>query len=379
MATAWTDFLQVFLIIALSFALIPLGWSAVGGMAGMRLSLERCRFSLAAPEGIGVWFIVVLTINGLVGIFAQPQLVAAVGTGKDEFACRIGYLCGTSIKRFCTVGWALVGLMVAAMIARGTFGVTALKDPEEAFGFACRHLLFPGAIGILIACFLAANMAACSAFMVNSGALVTQNFYRKCFHGSAPDRHYLWVGRWSGLGITLLAVVYAVFFIQSVLYSFLLTETMATYMGISTLGGILWHRATRWGALASLVTAVSVNFSLYRILGQRFDHWDPKVFLCALAAGTLVLIAVSLLSRKEPAANLAAFFRNLDTSSDDVGATAQGAAESGRQLLLVHILSPRRGAAGKSFFRAYRIDLLGFAAGWLPVLLLIGAVWLAVR
>src|SRR5881409_677396 len=44
-ASAWTDLLQGFLIIVLSFLLIPLGWHAVGGLAGMKASLEIGRAS----------------------------------------------------------------------------------------------------------------------------------------------------------------------------------------------------------------------------------------------------------------------------------------------------------------------------------------------
>ena len=313
MAAAWTDFVQGGLIIVLSFLLIPLGWSGVGGMAGMRQVLEPSRFSLATPEGIGPWFIAMLTLNGLIGIMAQPHLMAAVGTGKDEQACRVGFLYGTFTKRFCTVGWVLVGLMVSAMVARGAFGVRELHDPEDAFGFACRQLLFPGGVGLLIASVLAANMAACSAFMVNSGALFTRNFYRRYVVRSAPDSHYLLVGRLSGLGITLLGVVYAVFLIKRVLYSFLLTETMATYVGISLLGGIIWQRANRWGALASLAVSMAVNFGMYRLRGQRLDHWDPMVFGAALVAGVAALIAVSLVTRSEPAMGVKAFFETLRT------------------------------------------------------------------
>ena len=43
-AAAWTDLFQGFLIIALSFMLIPLGWDVVGGLAGMKASLEPYRF-----------------------------------------------------------------------------------------------------------------------------------------------------------------------------------------------------------------------------------------------------------------------------------------------------------------------------------------------
>jgi len=212
-ATAWTDFLQGFLIIALSFMLIPLGWGAVVGLGGMKDTLEPFKLSLSAPEGIGPWFIFMLTVNGLIGIVAMPHLMAAVGTGKDEYTCRVGFLYGTFVKRACTIGWALVGLMVAVLIAKSAFGVNALHDPEDAFGFACRHLLFPGGVGLLIASVLAANMAGCSAFMVDSGALFTRNFYRKYLVRTRTDTHYLWAGRVSGLLITLCAVIYALFFI----------------------------------------------------------------------------------------------------------------------------------------------------------------------
>ena len=74
-ASAWTDFFQGFLIIALSFMLVPLGLTAVGGMDGIRASLEPHQLSLAAPSGIGPWVIAVLTLNGLVGIMAQPHAV----------------------------------------------------------------------------------------------------------------------------------------------------------------------------------------------------------------------------------------------------------------------------------------------------------------
>src|SRR5439155_8523425 len=118
------------------------------------------------------------------------------------------------------------------------------------------------------------------------------------------DRHYLWVGRTSGLAVTLLGVFYAVFLIDKVLYTFLLTETMATFVGISVLGGVIWPRANRWGALASLLTALATNFLLYYLTGQRLEYWDPNVFVVALLAGVGALVAVSLRTRPEPAERL---------------------------------------------------------------------------
>jgi Na+/proline symporter len=403
-AAAWTDLFQGFLIIVLSFMLIPLGWSLVGGLEGMRASLEPFRLSLATPAGITPWVIAMLTINGLVGIMAQPQQLAAVGTGRDERTCRIGMFFGNFVKRVCTVGWALVGLIVAAMIAQGRADAALLGDPENTFGFACRRLLFPGALGLLIASVLAANMSTCSAFLVDSGALFTEGLYRQRLVPNKPDRHYLWVGRISGFLITMLGVLYAVFLIQSVLYTFLLTETLATFVGISVLGGIVWSRANRWGALASLVSALATNFVLYWFTDQRLDYWDPNVFLAALLVGIAALVVVSVATQPEPATSIDPFFERLHTSTDsvpssDVGSgfsrtpdgvvsgfsrTPHGVASgfspipddvlSGfsrtSPLLLVNVLHPLRNAGDRGW-RAYRDDLGGFALGWALVIALV--------
>jgi|RhiMetdeSRZDD1v2_1073273.scaffolds.fasta_scaffold20717_2 Na+/proline symporter len=368
---AWTDVVQGFLIIVLSFMLIPLGWSVVGGLEGMKMSLEPFRFSLSTPAGIGPWVILMLTINGLVGIMAQPHMLAAVGTGRDERTCRIGMFFGNFIKRVCTVGWALVGLIVAAMIAQGHGSAATLGDPENAFGFACRQLLFPGALGLLIATILAASMAACSAYMVDSGALFTEGLYRRTLVPNRSDRHYLWVGRISGLAVTLLGVFYAVFLIDKVLYTFLLTETMATFVGISVLGGVIWPRANRWGALASLFASMATNFLLYYFTGQRLDYWDANVFLAALLAGVAALVVVSLLTPPEPAANTQSFFGRLQTPSDEDSGEPDGrGSRATRPLLLVNILHLRR-AAGSRGWRAFREDLGGLALGTALVIALV--------
>jgi Na+/proline symporter len=366
-AAAWTDLFQGFLIIALSFMLIPLGWAVVGGLEGMRGSLEPYRFSLATPSGIGPWVIAMLTINGLVGIMAQPHQLATVGTGKDERTCRIGMLYGNMVKRVCTVGWALVGLIVAAMIAQGKADAAVLGDPENAFGFACRMLLFPGALGLMIASILAANMSTCSAFLVDSGALFTEGLYRQRFVPNRPDRHYLWVGRISGFVITLIGVLYALYLIESVLYTFLLTETLATFVGISVLGGIVWPRANRWGAIASLLTTLATNFVLYALTGERLDHWDANVFLAALLVGIATLVIVSLLTPPEPAEKIASFFERLQTSSDE---DLRPGPKEPRPLLIVNLLRLPQAAAGRGW-RAFREDLGGFALGWTIVIVLV--------
>ena len=186
------------------------------------------------------------------------------------------------------------------------------------------------------------------------------------------------MGRLSGFAAVLLAVAYAVFLIQKVLYSFLLMETIATYMGISLVGGIIWRRANRWGAAGSVIVALTANFCLYHLRHQRLDAWDPNIFLASFLAGVATLVVLSLATAPEHGRELETFFANLENPSDLDGAVSQGsaaavntglgnpnawAAERGRQLLFVNLLHPSRGAQGFGFFRAYRDDLKGLAMG----------------
>jgi Na+/proline symporter len=257
-------------------------------------------------------------------------------------------------------------------------GGAGLADPESAFGFACRRLLFPGALGLLVASILAASMSACAAYMVDVGALFTEGLYRPRLAPNRSDRHYLWIGRISGAAITMLGVLYAVFLIESVLYTFLLTETLSTFVGISLLGGVVWRRANRWGALASLVAALATNFLLYYLAGQRLDRWDPNVFLAALTAGIIALVAVSLLTRPEPAPQMTSFFDRLQTSTDgetsspSLAASATSYGGTGKPLLLVNALRLRAAAGGRGW-RAYGEDLGGLAVGITLVVALVVA------
>jgi Na+/proline symporter len=254
-------------------------------------------------------------------------------------------------------------------------------------------------LGLLIACVLAATMAACSAFMVDSGALFTQGFYRRYLAPGRGDRQYLWVGRFSGFGITMLGVLYTIFLIDKVLYSFLLTETMATFMGISLTAGLVWKRANRWGALSSIIVAFAVNFALYAKSGQRLDNWDPNVFLCALLSGYAALVAGSLLTSPEPMEKIRDMFARFDVSTDHSAALVaesrargksheleglpeseieilrQKTAESGQQLLLSDLgrfWHPKRYVP---LLKAYRQDLVGLAWCWGVVALLVGIAW----
>ena len=366
LAAAHTEFIQAFLIIVLSFLLIPLGLNQVGGFTGMREVLPEDFFKVySAASGLDGFTIAMLAINGFVGITAQPHILSMFATGNNERAGRIGQTFGTLVKRLVTIGWALTGLVVAALVIKN--GII-LEDSEDAFGYATRTLLGPGLTGLMIACILAANMSSCSNFMVNLGALFTRDIYQKYLNSQATDSRLLHIGRISGLVLTLAGVGFALI-IKNVLSAFLFVETIAAFMGIMIVGGILWKRANRYGALMAVLVAYGLYYWLnFQATGEwrLIYKWQPEPFGWAILAGFLTLIGVSLVTPPEPSSAIQSFFFKMNhlATVDQIEGKSPVAASHGRALLLLDIPEWLNASRWKNFGRRYREDLVGFGLAW---------------
>ena len=367
-ASAYTNMIQAVLIIILSMMLIPLGLHELGGFSAMRDVLPGDFFKVySSKSGMSAFNIAMLAVNGIVGITSQPHMLTMCATGNNERSGRLGQTYGSFVKRICTIGWALVGLIVAALVIKD--GIQ-LKDPEMAFGYGCHRLLLPGLTGLMVSALVAANMSACSNYMVNTGALFTENFYKKYFNPVAEDIKILWIGRFSGLILSLLAVVFALT-IKNVLHAFLFTETIAAFVGIIFLGGVEWRRANRHGAMAALV----ISFTVYYVLNWLHFHevslvykWQPALFGWAMLAGTTGFILLSLVTRPENKPAMDEFFNKMRLSTDPADKKKDGttlpAAEAGKDLLLLDITGWIRPERWKGFFVRYREDLGGFILSW---------------
>ncbi len=377
-ASAYATFIQSFMIIILSVMLIPMGLSEVGGFAGMRASLPDNFFDLYnASTGVTFFTIIMLAVNGVIGITAQPHMVSMCATGKTERDGRIGQTYGSFVKRTVTIGWALTGLIVAALIVQSG---KSLTDPEMAFGYATRVLLFPGLTGLMVASILAANMSSASNSMVNTGALFAKNFYQEFINKNATDKQLLLTGRISSLVLTLAGVAFA-FYVDSVLYAFLFIETIAAFMGIMIFGGILWKRANRYGAFVGVLVAFVVYYILnYQASGKLeivYD-WLPDLFGWAMLAGFAMFFIVSLLTKPEDSKRIDEFFDNLERLSDEdkkENGKKPLASKYGQELILVDASTWFTKKRWKNFWQRYREDVIGFFYAWVFVGGLILLAW----
>ena len=249
-----TDLIQGICVIALSCMLIPLGLNAINGSTDlnpegadsfsvMHDQLPESFFDLMGGVGadFSLAYLIAIVFSNLFGIVVQPHFIATGGgSAKTENDARTGLVVGNFLKRFCTLGWVLTGLIAATLYA----DVPALiKDPDQAWGYASMQLLGPGLRGLMLACLLAALMSSVDAYMIVGSGLVVRNLYVPFLNPNASEKNCLLMGKITGTIIVTGSIMFSLLIfdmIQQLTITFWFTLVFAAPFWI----GMYWRRAT---------------------------------------------------------------------------------------------------------------------------------------
>ncbi len=383
-----TDFIQGILTVVFSFLLLPFVLDAVGGLAGLHEQITDPKmFSLVAPGEINTFYIVMIAVNGLVGIVTQPHTMGNCAAGKTEMEGRVGWMGGNFVKRICTMAWCLTGLAGVAYLA-GT-----KVNPDEVYGVMAADFLpriLPGLLGVFLAALLASVMSSCDSFMIASSALFTENIYRPLRPGKA-DRHYLGVGRVVALAVVAGGVLVA-FMLPNVVRGLEWFWKISPTIGIAFWLGLFWRRTTTAGAWAATLvgfavllvvsyatglmealegTGVNLTLGLVRRTESGVAEMVlPWQMVAYLGAGTLAGVLVSLLTRPVPKAQLDHYYALTRTpvapgeEVDEPCTLPEGTTPAPRRVLVEW--------GGLEIPVPTRTSVIGFVIGWVLVGAMIG-------
>lgn len=275
------DLLQGACILLLSILLIPFavlkinhlhgGTGLVGALATMHKVLPASFLEMwGSPNVIEfTWYwIAAFSLMVILTTAVQASQMTACGSAKDDYTARYGFVAGVLLKRYSSVLWGTAALLTLVL-----YGGT-ISDPDYVWGHATRDLLGPagiGLVGLMVACLIAALMAAKSAYTLTASALVTNNFYRP-FRPNMSERHYVIMGRIFG-ALYILVSVYCAMQFNGLFGLFKMTMMFNAILAAAFWLGMLWRRANAKGAWASMIVmfvfTVLVPFGLPVIPGVR--------------------------------------------------------------------------------------------------------------
>ncbi len=265
LAAAITDVIQGFLLTTFSLMLIPIALHRVGGFAGLHASVPDFMFRLfgsAATSEYAWYTILAMVLANLVSIIAVASGMQTAGSAKNEMTARVGMIGGMFFKRVIMIFWALTGLLAIALYSG------KLHDPDLIWGHMTMDLLFPGAIGLMMAGVLSAKMSSLAGSSVAYSALFIRNLYQP-FVKPKSDRHLINVGR-VAIGATLLGGVGVALFIGNLLDLFKYFISLPAIFGAAIWLGFLWRRVTRTAVIAQ----VFICFTIYAFVPNVFQSLE---------------------------------------------------------------------------------------------------------
>jgi Na+/proline symporter len=307
-----TDIWQGLLIVFLSFLLIPFAIFEAGGIAALDAGISDEMNSLFSGVGgdFGFWWVFWFAI----GIMFSAVIATAGGSAAavNEMAARMKTF-GMVIKRFCTVGWGLVGLFGIALFAGHPLvdpsSGNELASPDNIFPLASGSLLPVGLRGLMVASILAAVMSSLDASMVKFAGMFVSNIYQEHWVKKASARHYLTATRvFAGLGIIIGWWVSTG--VEDIVEFATIVEPLGSLTGIAILVALMWRRVTAAAAITSVLIAAPLFLAVNR------PTWPEWEWVTALAGQPVSLFQLMQL---QPIADWMAGLYGLDLMDPALG------------------------------------------------------------
>lgn len=286
-AAVYTDMLQGIFIIILSIILIPFGLAKVNtmfGSSGVLGAFEMIHqrlpasffdiFGSATSVDFTWYYILALSVMVTINVAVQANQMTVCGAAKDELTSRVGFVCGSFLKRICTVFWGFFGL-IAVVLYSGE-----LSNPDHVWGTATRDLLGSlniGLVGLMIACLLAALMSTADTLMISASGVLTHNLYRPLVRGRS-EQHYVWAGRVLG-GLVLLGGALLATWFDSILEMLKFIWEFNAVVAATFWCGLKWRRATKPAAWASMIVAVLCFLVLPLVLPMAAPSLRDSAYL----------------------------------------------------------------------------------------------------
>jgi len=299
-AVVYTDAFQLVVMTLGALFAVPLALRQVEGMGGLLTLVESAHPLVFTWETLPGVLLLTMGLSFFLGGIATPEKLIRLYAMKDMRTIRRGVL-------FAIVMILGLNLLVFVLALSAIVLFPELPTGDLAMPMVATAVL-PAAMGaVMLAAVTAAMMSTVDSLLIVAGSALSVDIYQNLIDPSASPRRRKWVDR---TGIMVVGSVPVALLLSGVgegeLVQFivlLFTALMAAAFAMPVVGGILWRRATKQGAVAAMLGGVTATF-LWEVLG------DPAVepVLPGFAASALLFVLVSLATPPPPETALRPYF-----------------------------------------------------------------------
>lgn len=305
-SAAWTDFMQM-AVILLGGLLVPvLGLMKVGGLVALIAEYPQ-KFQVFHPPAHPLFpWTGVFTSFLSVGIWyncTSQHIVQRCLSARDEWHARMGVVSAGFLHLIAPLLFVVPGIIAFDLFPH-------LARPDHAYLMLVKSLVPTGLRGLILAAMTAALMSTLSAVVNSTSTLLTLDLYKKLRKPEPTDRQQVHFGRWSGTVILAAGMAIAAYYASlQESFLFVLIQDVFAYIAppfaVVFSAGILWRRANGAGALATIVLGFPFICLLQFVLFPRLEWLRPygnylHRAVISWAFCMVVMIAASLATKAPP-------------------------------------------------------------------------------
>ncbi len=323
-AVVMTDVVQLVVMFVGGFALVFLGFEAVGGWENMvdkihNMGPEYSRhFQLVQPADAETPFPWTGILFGLTFVMANAYMIGNQTivqrclTAKNEWHAKASMIFASALKMLIPLLVLFPGLM-AIIIHPG------LEDGDKALPMMIKNILPPGLVGLMFSAFFAGMMSSVDSILNSTATLFTKDIYEPYIKKNASDKHYLQVGKITTLSILLIGVLSSPI---SSLYPgiYVAIQTFLSFfqgpLFAILLLGIFWKRTTGAGGLAALIIGIGSAVLMNVFKASIFTIEDPFLYISwwSFVIGFITAVVVSLFTKPVPVTEMKGLVYNAKDS-----------------------------------------------------------------
>jgi sodium/proline symporter len=316
LAESTSDFMQAVVMITALILVVALGVAAAGGLGSVVANAEKIPgflslFTSASPTGEAANGVALFgdakTYTGLtivstmawgLGYFGMPQVLLRFMGIRSEREL-------TRSRRIATV-WVVVSLAAAVFI--GIVGRVLYSDAYMVYGSGNTENIFilmsvkmlpPLLAGLVSAGILAAAISSSDSYLLISASAVSKNVWQGIIRKNASDKETMLVSRVVLVLITVFAIFVATGKNQVIfrIVDFAWAGFGAAF-GPLVLFSLFWKRTTYAGAIAGMVSGGAMVFLWNFFISKLGGVWGIYELLPAFLFSCIVIVVVSLLTKK---------------------------------------------------------------------------------
>ncbi|MDA0328431.1 MAG: sodium/solute symporter [Gemmatimonadetes bacterium] len=299
-AVVYTDAFQLVIMgLGAAFA-VPLALRQVDGLDGLMTLVQSAHPLVFSWEAMPATLLLTMALSFFLGGIATPEKLIRLYAMKDMHTIRRGVL--FAIVMILGINLLVFVLALTAIVLFPTLPTGDLAMPMVATA------VLPATLGaLMLAAITSAMMSTVDSLLIVAGSALSVDIYQNLINPGVTPGRRRWVDRG---GIVVVGTIPVVLLLSGVgqgeLIQFivlLFTALMASAFVMPVVGGVLWRRATREGAIASMVGGVTATF-LWEALGP--PSIEPVV--AGFLTSAVLFVGVSLMSPPPPAAALEPYF-----------------------------------------------------------------------